>query len=144
MCIRDRFNKEAKDALITNDYNDLTLREYVEKRNYGRDFLNLYIIPMSSAIWSSPPHQMLNFPAITLLRFFDNHGFLGMKTQHQWLTPTGGSKEYVKILSSGFKDKISNSSEVSMIKNCNDGVEIFFKNGVSEYFDKVFKFSNLL
>ena len=133
----NRFNKEAKDALITNDYNDLTLREYVEKRNYGRDFLNLYIIPMSSAIWSSPPHQMLNFPAITLLRFFDNHGFLGMKTQHQWLTPTGGSKEYVKILSSGFKDKISNSNEVSMIKNCNDGVEILFKNGESEYFDKV-------
>ena len=46
-------------------------------------------------------------------------------------------KEYVKILSSGFKDKISNSNEVSMIKNCNDGVEIFFKNGGSENFDKV-------
>ena len=26
----NRFNKEAKDALITNDYNDLTLREYVD------------------------------------------------------------------------------------------------------------------
>ena len=32
---------------------------------------------------------MLGFPAATLLRFFHNHGFLGLHTQHPWLTVTG-------------------------------------------------------
>ena len=132
----NRFNSDAHDALDSGNFIDLTLQEYAEKRGYGSDFLNLYIIPMSSAIWSSPPDQMLNFPATTLLRFFKNHGFLGMKTQHQWLTPTGGSREYVKLLTRKFQDKIFNSRSVINIKNYKSRVEILFNDGNSEYFDK--------
>jgi predicted NAD/FAD-binding protein len=47
---------------------------------------------MSCAVWSSPPDRMLQFPALTLLRFFHNHGFLGLHTQHPWRTVLGGAR----------------------------------------------------
>ncbi len=64
----------------------MTLREYVDARGYGRDFLDLYIVPMGGAVWSTPPEKMLEFPAVTLMRFWHNHGFLGLNTQHPWWT----------------------------------------------------------
>ena len=33
----------------------LTLADYVRTRGYGADFLDLYLVPMSSAVWSTPP-----------------------------------------------------------------------------------------
>jgi predicted NAD/FAD-binding protein len=70
----------------------MTLGEYVVARDYGEDFLNLYIVPMSSAVWSTPPELMLSFPALTLMHFWHNHGFLGLHTQHPWWTVTNGAK----------------------------------------------------
>ena len=84
----------------------MTLREYVEARGYGSDFLNLYIIPMGSAVWSTPPELMLEFPALTLIHFWHNHGFLGLNTQHPWRTVTDGARSYVKKLTAPFKDRI--------------------------------------
>lgn len=49
---------------------------------------------------------MLDFPAVTLVRFFQNHGFLGINTQHQWRTVEGGSREYRERLIAPFRDRI--------------------------------------
>ncbi len=38
------------------------------------------------------------FPAAMLVRFFRNHGQLGLTGQHQWWTVKGGSIEYVRRL----------------------------------------------
>ena len=102
----DRFNREALAALDDPANASLTLRQYVERRGYGRDFLELYLVPMSSAVWSTPPEQMLQFPAATLLRFFHNHGFLGMHTQHPWWTVEGGAREYVRRLTAPWRGRI--------------------------------------
>ena len=133
----NRFNNEAIDSLGSGKHETLTLQEYVNEKGYGEDFLKLYIIPMSSAIWSSPPELMLNFPAKTLLRFFHNHGFLGMKTQHQWLTPDGGSREYVKRLIEPFKNRIHTGFEVEKVESHGDQARVHFSDGHSEKFDKV-------
>ena len=37
---------------------------------------------MSSAVWSTPIDLMLQFPVVTLVRFFKNHGFLGLKNEN--------------------------------------------------------------
>jgi len=133
----NRFNKEALASLESGEFNTLTLQEYVEQKGYGDDFLHLYIIPMSSAVWSTPPELMLQFPATTLLRFFDNHGFLGINTQHQWLTPDGGSREYVKRLVAPFHDRIITKSAVKYVKRENGRVMIHMADGNSQAFDKV-------
>lgn len=74
----------------------LTIREFVEAHGFGEDFLRWYLVPMSSAIWSTDPGEVLNFPMSTLIRFFHNHGFLGVRTHHQWFTVDGGAKTYVE------------------------------------------------
>ena len=133
----NRFNNEAIQSLDSAKYDSFTLKEYVNEMGYGEDFLNLYIVPMSSAIWSTPPELMLNFPAKTLLRFFHNHGFLGMKTQHQWLTPDGGSREYVKRLIEPFSDRIKTEAEVKKIIPEGNQATVCFSDGNIQKFDKV-------
>ena len=133
----NRFNTEAINSLGSGKYDSFTLQEYVNEMGYGEDFLKLYIVPMSSAIWSSPPELMLNFPVTTLLRFFHNHGFLGMKTQHQWLTPDGGSREYVKRLIEPFNSRIKTDYAVQKIVPDGDQATVYFSDGNNQKFDKV-------
>lgn len=133
----DRFNREALDALDNPDWADLTLADYVRRRGYGDDFLNLYVIPMSSAVWSTPPAKMLQFPARTLLRFFHNHGFLGLHTQHQWWTVDGGAQQYVTRLTTPWRDRIRHDARVISIRRATDGVFITTEDRRTERFDKV-------
>src|SRR5665213_2911804 len=101
-----RFNREAVEALGDPAVQEMTLGEFVAGRGYGDDFLSLYLAPMSSAVWSTPPELMNSFPAVTLLRFFHNHGFLGLDTQHPWYTVTEGSRSYVEKLTAPWRDRI--------------------------------------
>ena len=57
--IRDilRFNSESRELLDNRD-TELTLGCYLDSNNYGRLFVNNYIIPMGAAIWSTDPQQM--------------------------------------------------------------------------------------
>ncbi len=70
----DRFNKEGSANLYRPDYENMSVRQYAEVRRYGDDFLKGYLVPMSSALWSTPPEKVMEFPVFTLLRFFANHG----------------------------------------------------------------------
>ena len=54
----NRFNSEAVAALNSAEFAAMNLGEYVRQRNYGDDFLNFYLVPMSSAVWSTPPKLM--------------------------------------------------------------------------------------
>lgn len=132
----DRFNRDAVDALDDPAVARLSLAEYVAQRGYGNDFLQLYLIPMSSAVWSTPPEKMLQFPAATLLRFFHNHGFLGLHTQHPWWTVDGGSKVYVERLTAPFRDRIRRGQPVRRIRRLPGTVEVVTDAAV-ERFDKV-------
>jgi uncharacterized protein len=135
----NRFNREAVPALEDPATRELTLGEYVRRRGYGEDFFNLYLVPMSSAVWSTPPEQMLAFPATTLLRFFHNHGFLGLHTQHPWLTVQGGAKTYVEKLTAPFRERILlGQKAVRVLRHSRDGgATVTTATGASHTFDKV-------
>lgn len=133
----DRFNREAVTALEDPDLAEITLEDYVQARRYGRDFLDLYLVPMSSAVWSTPPEKMLRFPARTLLRFFHNHGFLGLHTQHPWWTVTGGSQEYVRRLIAPWHDRIRRHARVTRVSRDDDGAWVTTADGPAERFDQV-------
>ncbi len=93
----NRFNEQAAIDLESGllDQSHLTMQEYLNLRGFSREFNNNYILPMSSAIWSTPVEQMMDFPAITLIRFFKNHGLLGLNANHQWYSVEGGSRTYI-------------------------------------------------
>ncbi len=133
----DRFNREAFEALQDPAVEHETLADYVRRRGYGSEFFDLYLVPMSSAVWSTPPEKMLEFPARTLLRFFHNHGFLGLHTQHPWWTVKGGSREYVKRLSAPFRDRIRRDVAVLRVERTPDGPLVIAQDGSAETFDHV-------
>jgi uncharacterized protein len=135
----NRFNKEAVAALDDPATAEITLGEYVRRRGYGQDFFDLYLVPMSSAVWSTPPDLMLSFPAASLLRFFHNHGFLGLHTQHQWLTVDGGSREYRRRLIEPFRGQIQlGRAAVRIIRNPGTpGVTVMTTDGATHTFDQV-------
>jgi predicted NAD/FAD-binding protein len=133
----NRFNEEAVPALEDPRYQEMTLAEYVSERRYGEDLLNRYLVPMSSAVWSTPPELMLQFPALTLLRFWHNHGFLGLHTQHPWRTVVNGARSYVPKITAPFRDKISLNRKVVRVARKERGAEINFSDGSTETADKV-------
>jgi predicted NAD/FAD-binding protein len=92
---------------------------------------------MSSAVWSTPPEKMRRFPAVTLLRFFHNHGFLGLNTQHPWWTIEGGSQTYVAKLIAPFKERIRLRTPVRRIRRSTTGIIEVVTDGAAERFDKV-------
>jgi predicted NAD/FAD-binding protein len=133
----NRFNSEAIEALSSPKFQNQTLGEYVRERNYGDDFLNFYLVPMSSAVWSTPPELMLDFPAVTLLRFFHNHGFLGLHTQHPWLTVVNGAKFYVEKITAPFREKIQLRRGADDVRRESNGVKVTDVTGQTEKFDHV-------
>ncbi|MCX8237338.1 MAG: FAD-dependent oxidoreductase [Akkermansiaceae bacterium] len=130
----NRFNKETVAELQKGEETKLTLAEYVDQRGYGQDFLRWYLAPMAAAVWSSPPEKIEQFPAITLMRFWHNHGFLGLDTQHPWRTVVGGSKEYVKKLTAPFADRIRKGDPVVSISPDN---EVTLTSGTKQSFDRI-------
>ncbi|HEY4989547.1 MAG TPA: FAD-dependent oxidoreductase, partial [Opitutaceae bacterium] len=132
-----RFNREALEALDDPANQEITLAEYVGNRGYGEDFLSLYLAPMSSAVWSTPPELMNSFPAGSLLRFFHNHGFLGLNTQHPWYTVTGGARAYVEKLVAPWRERIRHQSAVARICRAGRSVSLTTVDGRTETFDKV-------
>jgi predicted NAD/FAD-binding protein len=81
--------------------------------------------------------QMLDFPAVTLIRFFQNHGFLGLDTQHQWYTLDKGSQSYREILIRPFKDRIHINRKAIKITRSNSKVTVHASDGSQETFDRV-------
>ncbi len=133
----NRFNNEAIAALDDASFAEMTLRDYVANRGYGADFLERYLVPMSSAVWSTPPERMLEFPAVTLLRFWHNHGFLGLHTQHPWFTVTGGAKSYVEKITAPFRDRVRLKQKAVRVERGGGKVKVFTPDGAPREFDKV-------
>jgi uncharacterized protein len=132
-----RFNREALFARETPAVQAETLGEYVRRRGYGEDFFNLYLVPMSSAVWSTPPELMLSFPATTLLRFFHNHGFLGLDTQHPWWTVDGGARIYVEKISAPWRDRLRLGQAALSVVRMPKGVTVITSAGTAHNFDHV-------
>lgn len=134
----NRFNKESVEILDDPKYADYSIGKYIEEFGYSQDMLWKYLIPMSSAVWSTPMKDILDFPAVSLIRFFKNHGFLGLDTQHQWYTLHNGSRSYRELLIAPFRDKIKLNKRVAVVERLEDGkVKVLADDGTGGKFDKV-------
>lgn len=132
-----RFNKESIKILNDPNYANYSIGQYIKEFDFGEDMLWKYLVPMSSAVWSTPMEQMLDFPAVTLIRFFQNHGFLGLDTQHQWYTLENGSQSYREILIKPFKDQIHVNRKAIKVVRENGKATIHASDGSQETFDRV-------
>jgi uncharacterized protein len=132
-----RFNKESMKLLAADGNPDWTISEFCSELGLGHDFLYKYLVPMSAAVWSTPPDKMLEFPALTLIRFFYNHGFLGLDTQHQWYTVTGGSKNYRDKITAPYRDRMMLNNPVIKVRLQNGKPLVSSQDGNWIEYDKV-------
>lgn len=132
-----RFNKEALlDFEAGNLHANENLGEYLLRKKYSAAFIERYLIPMGSAIWSATQGAMLKFPLEFFIRFFENHGLLNIVNRPQWRVIKGGSKSYIKPMTAGFKHKIRLRCPVTSITRNDAGISIT-ANGVTERYDHV-------
>jgi len=132
-----KFNESCVEVLEDDQLGSLTIEEYAKYKGLGFDFLKWYILPMSSALWSTPVKTTMKFPVRSLVRFFKNHGLLGLDTQFQWYTVDGGSEEYKKRLIEPFKALIEVGVSAKAIELRDDKVLVTDSNGQEVLYDKV-------
>lgn len=123
-------------AVATLDASEgLTLGQYVERQGYSERFRSHFLVPLTSALWSTAPERALDFPAAYAIRFFDHHGMLGFG-RFRWRTVTGGSRRYVARLLERLPGKAHLGLGARAVARTPDGVELTTEDGETRRFDK--------
>ena len=137
--VRDilRFNKDASRWNEASD-ESATVGEYLLKHGYSREFADHYLLPMAAAIWSAEPISVLEMPTDFLTRFFANHGLLQLRDRPKWRVIKGGSREYVRKLVVGHRNRIRLNDPVRSIRRVGQQVEITSASSEPERFDFAF------
>lgn len=114
-----------------------TLGDFLKRIGVGRVFTDQCLIPLAASVWSSPDESMLEFPAMSFLQFFYNHGLLKVSNFPQWQTIVGGSKVYVQAFQSKFSGTIRLNEGIGQVERSGGGATIVFVDGHTETFDHV-------
>jgi predicted NAD/FAD-binding protein len=131
-----RWLRTARRSLEERDYESHTLACYVEERGYSPGFRNHFLVPLTSALWSTAPERTLDFPAAYAIRFLDNHGMLGFG-RLRWRTVRGGSRTYVDSLLDRLQGRVRIGLGVRALRRDIGGVEVTTDDGAAHRFDKV-------
>jgi predicted NAD/FAD-binding protein len=131
-----RFNREAQ-ALVGMNGTAPSLGQWLEEQGFSQHFIERLIVPQASAVWSADPEQMWSFPASFMAEFFDNHGMFSLRDRPRWRTVQGGSRSYVKAITTPWRDRIRLRAPVRSIERLDQGVRIVADGCESEQFDQV-------
>ena len=130
-----RFQREGVAALESLD-DDTTVAAFVAERRYSDEFLRYFLVPMGSALWSSPGGDFLRFPARFIIEFFANHGMMQVLGRPDWNVIRGGSDRYVAALVEKTKADFRVNAPVLRVVRREERVEVLHGGG-AELFDHV-------
>lgn len=131
-----RFNDTARQDLAEGQLTDATLRIWLDRHSFDEDFVDNYIRPMGAAIWSTPPSEILDFPALSFFNFFENHRLMH-RERPSWRTVTGGSQRYVSKLVEALGDRVRANTPVQSVARAGHQVSVQTGDGPAELFDQV-------
>jgi predicted NAD/FAD-binding protein len=113
------------------------LARTLHDQGFSSRFIEQFITPLGSSLWSADPKGFEDFPLQTFVRFFKNHGFLELRNPFPWRVIRGGSRQYVKKLTAGFTDRIRTNTPVTGIQRFDDRVEVTDRRGEKAAYDQV-------
>jgi predicted NAD/FAD-binding protein len=135
--IRDmlRLNRSASRLVAADPA--ISLGEFLTMDGFSGPVVDDYLLPMAAAIWSVPPQRILEFPACQFGRFFNNHGLLSVNRRPDWMTVTGGSREYVRALIRPFRDRVHLNTPVEWVERHGSCVTVKARGRAAQNFDHV-------
>jgi len=132
-----RFYRRARERLA-GPPSAATLGEFLDEGRYGAAFRRHFLVPITSAVWSTGSTRAVDFPIDYLLRFLDHHGLIGVGNALPWLTVRGGSQTYVeRIVAALPADAVHAGDPVVDVARRQDHVLVRTEQGVAERFDAI-------
>lgn len=120
--------------MITLD-ESVSTKQYLDSKGYSQDFQQKCLIPMLSVIYVTRG-GLLDLPARNVGYLF-SFSAMSFITPTAWRVVNGGSREYVKAISSSFQNKIRLNSPVKSVRRYENSVTIVDETQKEETFDKV-------
>lgn len=131
-----RFRAEAKrlEAGVIPD--DMDVHTYLLSRGYPLSFIDRYLMPLASAVWSGTRNDARAMPAASFLRFLDNHGLIRVTDRPQWRTIEGGSRSYVDRAIKEIT-RVHTTRPIRSILRTDQGVDVIDSGGNAERYDQI-------
>ena len=131
-----RFRSEAtqlREGLVPGTVDIYT---YLVSRGYSAAFIDRYLMPLASAVWSGTRNDARAMPAESFLQFLDNHGLIRVTERPQWRTVDGGARSYVDRKIKEIT-RVHTSRPVRAVERSIEGVTVVDASGVVEKYDQV-------
>ncbi|WTX00118.1 FAD-dependent oxidoreductase [Streptomycetaceae bacterium NBC_01309] len=124
-----RFHRRARALLNgrlpdeTADGQPITLGGFLTDGGFSPYFVDHFVMPLVSAVWSTGTRDSRCYPAAYLFAFLANHGMLSVGGSPAWRTVEGGSRTYVDRVAKGLAC-VNAATPVRAVRRTGTGVEV--------------------
>lgn len=127
------FSYDAKKFLAEDQSTEIIIKEFLKRRQYSVQFIECYLLPMMSAIWSKNKEDTLNCSAHFIFQFYANHGLLDLYNRPSWYVIAQGSKNYIPPMIKKLNDHIYLSTKIETIQRKANHVVLQSESGESTF-----------
>jgi predicted NAD/FAD-binding protein len=120
--LSQRFAAAARTDLAAPDA--ISLGDWLDEHRFSGSFLERFLFPLAASIWSASIGTLRAFPALTLIRFFDQHGMNTTLDHPVWKVVAGGSASYIPKLLASPRIEVRTRARVTGVSRRPDGVRI--------------------
>ncbi|MGB3338860.1 MAG: FAD-dependent oxidoreductase [Devosia sp.] len=132
-----RFYTHAESLLDSPEIEGVTLGEFLIRHSYSEHLVDLHVLPMCAAIWSSSAEAIRGFPMQAFVRFFSSHQLFTLGRRALWRTVKGGSRSYVEALTGDFASPVRRAPAARSISRSGGLVTIEDARGERDVFTDV-------
>ena len=128
-----RFHKIGQEP----DRSSGSVEDFVKTHGFGKRFVEYFLYPLGSALWSCPKEKFEAFPMEFVLHFLKNHKMLQVGKRPVWRVIKGGSASYVNKIVENLGSRLRLNAEIASVERLDGAVKVDLQNGESMHFDEV-------